>query len=165
MGSVTSGVASSSSDGPSDLSSLESTRCGSASILQYNLMPTLLHLGNVTTSGGLGFECLQPSLEVLGMLYISSSFSSSSSTVKVSCRTCQRSTQTFDSGGTMLAGVSLAFHSSQNVSRHSSALSHHKDLIMDVLIGYVLMGLTYLHLTLWLLSNVCCTDRFSSSVF
>ena len=43
----------------------------------------------------------------------------------ISVRTCQRLTQTFDSGGTMLDGGSLASHSSQHVDRHSSALSHH----------------------------------------
>ena len=36
-----------------------------------------------------------------------------------------------------------------------------KDLIVDVSVGQVLMGLTYLHLTLWLLSNVCYADRVS----
>ena len=48
------------------------------------------------------------------------------SSVQVSGRTCQRSTQTFDSGGTMLDGGSLASHSSQHVGRCSSVLSHHK---------------------------------------
>ena len=36
-----------------------------------------------------------------------------------------------------------------------------KDLIMDVLVAHVLKGQPYLHLTLWLLSDVCCTDRGS----
>ena len=36
-----------------------------------------------------------------------------------------------------------------------------KDLIMDVLVGQVLKGLWYLHLTLWLLSDVCYADRGS----
>ena len=36
-----------------------------------------------------------------------------------------------------------------------------KDLIMDVLVGQVLKGLQYLHLTLWQLSNVCNADRSS----
>ena len=36
-----------------------------------------------------------------------------------------------------------------------------KDLIMDVLVGHMLSGLPYLHLILWLLSNVCCTNRGS----
>ena len=34
-----------------------------------------------------------------------------------------------------------------------------KDLIVDVFIGQVLMGLQYLHLTLWHPSNVCYADR------
>ena len=36
-----------------------------------------------------------------------------------------------------------------------------KDLIMDVSLGQVLKGLTYLHLTLWLLRDMCCADRGS----
>ena len=36
-----------------------------------------------------------------------------------------------------------------------------KDLIVDVLIGQALKGLPYLHLTLWLLSDVCYVDRGS----
>ena len=36
-----------------------------------------------------------------------------------------------------------------------------KDLVVDVSAGQVLKGQPYLHLTLWLLSNVCCADRGS----
>ena len=36
-----------------------------------------------------------------------------------------------------------------------------KDVIMDVSVGQMLKGLPYLHLTLWLLSDVCYADRFS----
>ena len=36
-----------------------------------------------------------------------------------------------------------------------------KDPIMDVLVGHVLKGLPYLHLTLWLLRGVCYKDRDS----
>ena len=36
-----------------------------------------------------------------------------------------------------------------------------KDLVMDVSVGQVLKGLPYLHLTLWLLRDVCYTDRGS----
>ena len=89
-------------------------------------MPALLHLGNTTISGGLGVEHLQPSLEVSGKLCVSFSCISSSSSIQVSGRTYQRLTQTFDSGGTMLNGDSLAFHGSQHIGRHSSALYHHK---------------------------------------
>ena len=49
-----------------------------------------------------------------------------SCSVQVSSRTCQQSTQTFTSGGSMLDGGSLASHSSQCAGRCSSALSHHK---------------------------------------
>ena len=89
-------------------------------------MPALIHPGNSTTSGGLGVECLQPSLDVSGKLCVSNSCSSSSSSVQVPDRTFQRLTQTFDSDGTMLDGGSLVSHSSQHVGRHYLALSHHK---------------------------------------
>ena len=36
-----------------------------------------------------------------------------------------------------------------------------KDLILDVLVGQVLNGLRYLHVTLWLLSDMCYADRGS----
>ena len=75
---------------------------------------------------GIGVEHLQLPLDVSGMQCVSSSCISSPSSVQVSSRTCQRSTQTFDSGGTMLDGGSLASHSSQHVGRHSWVLSHHK---------------------------------------
>ena len=61
----------------------------------------------------------------------------------------------------MLDGASLASHSSHQVGRHSSVLSHHKDLIVAVLGGHVLRDLSYLHLTLLLLIDVCCEDRGS----
>ena len=92
----------------------------------YHSMPVLLHLGISTTSGDLGVECLQPSLGVSGKLCVSFSHISYLSSVQVSGRTCQRSTQTFDSGGTMSNGGSLASHSSQHVCRHFSVVSHHK---------------------------------------
>ena len=65
-------------------------------------------------------------MNVSGKLHVSSSFISSSSSVQISGGTCQRSTETFDSGGTMLDGGSLASHSCQHVGRCSSAVSHHK---------------------------------------
>ena len=34
-----------------------------------------------------------------------------------------------------------------------------KDLIIDVLVGQALKGVRYLHLTLWLLSDMCYADR------
>ena len=77
-------------------------------------------------AGGLGIECLQPSLEISGKLRVSSSSSGPSCSGQVSSRKCQRSTQTFTSGGSMLDGGSLASHSSQHAGRHSSMVSHHK---------------------------------------
>ena len=46
----------------------------------------------------------------------------------------------------------------KNVPQHCPVI---KDLIMDVLLGQVLKGLPYLHLTLWLLRDVCYIDRGS----
>ena len=89
-------------------------------------MPTLFHFGNSTASGGLGVECLQPSLEISGKLCVSSSGSGPSCFVQVSSRTCQRSTQTFTSGGSMLDGGSLASHSSQNAGGCSSMVPSSK---------------------------------------
>ena len=83
-----------------------------------------LHHGNSTTSGSLGIECLQPSLDFSGKLFFSFSCSSSSSSIRISGRTCQWSTQTFDSGGAILDGGSLAAHHSQHVGRHYSVVSH-----------------------------------------
>ena len=115
MGSVASGVASSSSDGPSSFSPVGSMRGWSASILPYLSMLALFHLESAITLRGLRVECLQPSLEVSGKLCLSSSFNG-----------CQRLTQTFDSGGTMLDGGFLASHSSQHVRRYYSAKSYCK---------------------------------------
>ena len=50
----------------------------------------------------LGVECIPPSLDVSGKLCLSSSCISSSSSVKISGRTCHRSIQTSDSSDTML---------------------------------------------------------------
>ena len=119
-------MASSPLDCSSSFLPLGSTRCGSAGILPYHSIPALLYLRNSTTFWGPGVECLQPSLNVSGKLCVSSSCISSSRSVQVPGRTCQRATQTFDSGGTMLDGGSLAFHSSQHVGRCSLALTHCK---------------------------------------
>ena len=97
------------------LASSHSTQCQ-----HYFTLKTPLPLG------GLGVECLQPSLEISGKLCVSSSGSGPSCSVQVSGRTCQWSAQTFDSGGTMLDGSSLASHHSQHVGGCSLAVSHHK---------------------------------------
>ena len=112
-------------------------------------------------SWGLGVECLQPSLEISGKLCVSSSGSGPSCSVQVSSRTCQWSTQTFTSGSSMLDGGSLASHSSQHAGRCSSVVPSCKRSHRGCLVGQALKGLQYLHLTLWLLSDVCYTDRGS----
>ena len=129
-------------------------------------MPALLCLGNTITSGGLGVECLQPSLDVSGMLCVFSSCISSSSSVQVSDRMCKRLPQTFDSSGTMLDEGSLASHSSQHVGRCSvpQCCPIIKDLLVDILVSHMLKGLPYMHLTLWLLRDVFWRQGFSSSV-
>ena len=65
-------------------------------------------------------------MAISGRLHVSSSSISSSGSVHISGRTYQRSTQTIDSGGTMLDGGSLALQSYQYVGRHSLVVPHHK---------------------------------------
>ena len=126
LGSVASGVAPSTSSGSDGFSPLGPSRGGPAGIFLFYSMPTLFHFENSTASGGLGVECLQPPLEISGKLSVSSSSSGPSCSGQVSSRTCQRSTQTFTSGGSMLDGGSLASHSSQHAGRHSSMVFHRK---------------------------------------
>ena len=128
-----------------------SSRGGPAGILLYHSMPTLLHLG------ALGL-C---ALDISGKLHVSCSCISSSSSVQVSGRSCHRSTQMFDSGGTLLDGGSL----SPTVLNMLAVIPWQcpiiNELVIDVLVGLVLKGLQYLHFTLWLLSNACNADRGS----
>ena len=119
-------MAPSSSGGSGSFSPLGPSRGGPAGIFSFYSMPTLFHFGNSNAPGGLGVECLQPSLEFSGKLCVSSSGSGPSYSVQVSSRTCQWSTQTFTSGDSMLDGGSLASHSSQHAGRCSSVVSHHK---------------------------------------
>ena len=118
------------SGGSGSLSPLGPSRVGPPGIFLFYSMPPLFHFGNSTASWGLGVECLQSSLEISGKLCVSSSGSGPSCSVQVSSRTCQWSTQTFASGGSMLDGGSLASHSSQDAGRCSLAVptckrSHH----------------------------------------
>ena len=124
-------------------------------------MPVLLHLGICSTFGGLGGECLQPSLDISGKLCVSPSCISSSSSFQISDRTCQRSNQTFDSGVTMLDGgpwYSTVLNLFADIPQQCPIIKY---MFMNVLVGHVLKGLPYLHLNIWLLRNVCCVDRDS----
>ena len=115
-----------SSGGSGSFSPLGPSRSGPPGIFMFYSMPALFHFGNSTASWGLGVECLQPSLEISGKLCVSSSGSGPSYSVQVSSRTCQRSTQTFTSGGSILDGCSLASHSSQHAGRYSSVVPSSK---------------------------------------
>ena len=75
--------------------------------------------------GVLGVECIQTIIEVLGYLCITTTCINSFSFLQVSSGTCHKSIQTSHSSGTMLDGGSLASHSSQDVGRCSSSVSHH----------------------------------------
>ena len=112
-------MAPSSSGGSGSFSHLGPSRGGPAGIFSFYSMPTLFHFGNSTASGGLGVECLQPSLVISDKLCVSSSGSGPSCSVQVSSRTYQQSTQTFMSSGSMLDGGSLASHHSQHAGRCS----------------------------------------------
>ena len=100
-------------------------------------------------------------MEVSGRLCVYSSCINSSACIQVSARTCQWSTQTFDSGGTMLDGDSLAPHTYQHVGRCSSAVPHHKRSHRGCLSRPGIQGSAISAFNLWLLSDVCYTDRDS----
>ena len=61
----------------------------------------------------------------------------------------------------MLDGSSLASNSSHMLEDNPQCCPFVKDLIMYVSVGQMLMGLPYLHLTLWLLSDMCCKYKGS----
>ena len=67
-GSAASGVAPSTSGGSGSFLPLGPSTGGPAGIFSFYSMPALFHFGNSTASGGLGVECLQPSLEFSGKL-------------------------------------------------------------------------------------------------
>ena len=75
--------------------------------------------------------------------------------------TCQWSTQTFTSGGSMLDGGSLASHSSQHAGRCSLAVSSCKRSCFGCFGRPGTQGPAISALTLCLLSNVCYADRSS----
>ena len=158
LGKATSRVASSSSHCLSCISTLGSTRAGYVGI---SCSVSSIFLGKSSNSGGLGVECIQSSLDVSGKLWLSSSCISPAGSVQISGRTCHSSIQTSDSGGIMLYGGSLASHSSQHVGNVSQCCPVVKDLVMDVLVGQVFRALPYLHLTIWLLRNMCCAVKGS----
>ena len=143
-GTIVPGVASSSLHYSSWISTFRSTIGASFGILKYHAVSAVLQHGKSPTSGGLGFECIQTSLDISGKVCLSSFCIISFGSVHVSDRTCQRSVQTFDSSNAMLDGGSLASHilnMLEDVSQHCPVI---KDLTVDVLVGQALKGLPYL---------------------
>ena len=63
-------VATSSSGGSGSFSPLGPSRGGPPGIFLFFSMPALFHFGNSPATGGLGVECLQPSLEFSGKLSV-----------------------------------------------------------------------------------------------
>ena len=124
-------------------------------------MSAILHLGKSPTCGSLGVECFQTNLDISGVLCDSSSYISSLSSVQVSGGTYWRSNQTSNSSGTYWMEPSWL----PSVLNMLEDLHYHcpivKNCIMDVLVDLVLKGLPLLHVTLWLLREVCCTDKGS----
>ena len=124
-------------------------------------MPALFHFGNSTACWGLGVECLQPSLDFSGKLFVSSTSSGPSCSVQVSGRHVN---------GQLRHMILVAPYWMEapwlptilnmlvDVPRQCPII---KDLTVDVLVGQALKGLQYLHLTLWQLSDVCYADRGS----
>ena len=107
----------------SEISSLMSTGGWFAGILMYQSMP-LLYLGEaIAFRKCFGVEHFKSSLEVSGMLWISSCTSSSGS-VQVSGKRCHRSIQMSNSHWTLLDRSSLSSHCSQHDGRCSSSVSH-----------------------------------------
>ena len=104
-------------------------------------------------------------MNVSGRLHVSTSSIISSNFVHVSGRTCQSSTETVDSGGTMLDGGSLAPHSSQYVGRHSLVVSHHERSHHECLSGLGAQGSAISAFnSLAAQQCVSCRQGFSSSV-
>ena len=160
-GSVASRVAPSPSGGSGSFLPLGPSRGGPAGIFSFYSMPALFHFGNSTTSGGHGVECLQPSLEFPGTYLfpspalvplVLSKFLAEHVNGQLRhlllVAPCWMEAPWLPTVLNMLADV-------------PQQCPIVKDLVMDVSVGQVLKSLQYLHLTLWLLSNVCYADRGS----
>ena len=141
---------------------LGSTGGWSFCILMYILMSTVLHFGKSTSCGSLGVECFQPSLEISGESCISSFCISLPSPVHISGRTCHRSMQTWYSHATLMDVGLLASNSPTDLLED---ILHCCPVIKKSFHGFFSgpgdQGLPLLHLTLWMLIDVCFGDRGS----
>ena len=122
----------------------------------YQSVSMLLHLGESSATGSLGVECLQPSLEVLGKLQISSSGISSPSFVHISDRQWNRSIQTSNSSHILLNGWS--FTSTPHVGRHFLLMSHCKRSHLGYFGRLSVKGSATAALNP-LATQTCCTDK------
>ena len=154
-------VASSASGGPSNFPSLGPSRGRPAGIFSFHSMPALLHPGISTTSGALGLNAFNhpwmlqvdyvfppPALVPL----VLSKFLAEH--VKGQLRHLILLAQCWMEA----SWLPTVLNSLADVPQQCPII---KDLIVDVMVGQVLKGLPYLHLTLWLLSDVCYADRGS----
>ena len=137
------------------------SRGGPAGIFLFYSVPALLHIGISTTSWGVRVECLPPSMDVSGRLHVFSSGISSSGSVQVLTENVKDQLKQF----ILVAPcwmeapcLSTVLNMLEDVPWQCPVL---KDLIIDVSVGLVLKGLSYLDLTLWLLNDVCYADRAS----
>ena len=161
MGSFASRVAFLPLDGSSGFLPFRSTTGGSAGTLPYHSMPAVLHLGNGTTSGVLGVECLQPSLD-FQIRYI---FPSPALVHLVPSNFLAEHVKGELRLLILMAPCWMEASLLPTILNMLTDFPWHcpivKDLIMDVLVGHMLKDLPYLHLTLWLLRDVFCRDRGS----
>ena len=143
------------------ISMLGSDGGGSVIIFKYKSISGLLHLGKIPLPlGALGMNAFNHTrtfgwVMCLFLLHWSPRF------VQISCRTCQRSTQTSHSSGTLLGDASwipTVLNLFVDIPHCCSIIIN---LNIDVLVNWVLKGLPSLHLTLGLLRDVCCADKGS----
>ena len=142
------------------ISNLGSTGAGSVGIhLIYQSLSAILHLGKSTICGSLGVVCIQPSPYRSGELCIFSSYTSSPSSVQVSCRICYRLIQTL----IQVVPCWMEAPWLPTVLNMLEDIPHHCPIIRNVIryVSVVLKGLLSLHLTLWLLRDMCYPDKGS----
>ena len=150
-------------DGPSNFSPLGCTRGGPAGILLYHSMPALLHLGISTTPEVLELNAFNhpcmfqvsymfpcPPLVPLVLSKFLAEHVKGQFRDLILVARCWLKAAWLPTILNMLADIPLQ-------------CPIINDLIMDVSVCQVLKGLSYLHLSLWLFSNVCYADKGSLS--
>ena len=159
LGSGASGVASSPKVAQTAFHLWGPSRGGPAGIFSFHSMPALLHLGISTASGALGLNVLNHpwTFQVSYLLPPAALFPQVLSKFLVEhikgqlrwlilVAPCWMEVPSLPTVLNMLADV-------------PQQCQIMKDLVMDASIAHVLKGLPYLHLTLWLLSDVCYADK------